>query len=149
MKNLVLNLSSWLFPGVLSAIALLPCAVSAQSTAVSATNEPPRSVFEVRREYNDPFFPKRVPVAAATKATNAPAVPPDCFREIILKGISGSSGKRLALINNQTLAEGESAAIRTTQGIVKVECREIKEASVVIKADCASEPKELFLRRSF
>ena len=108
-----------------------------------------KSVFEVRKEYSDPFFPKKA-APVVKPPTGGPAEPPrDCFKDIFLRGVTGPEGKRLALINGQPLAEGEAATFKTSQGAVKVQCVQIKENSVIVKADCSRETKELFLKRSF
>jgi len=49
---------------------------------------------------------------------------------LTLKGISGVGAKRLALINNQALREGESELVKVEGSKMKVLCKEIKESSV-------------------
>jgi protein disulfide-isomerase len=54
------------------------------------------------------------------------------YDELALKGISiGPSGK-LAMINNETLAVGESASVKVKDGRVEVVCKEIHDDSVVV-----------------
>ena len=72
------------------------------------------------------------PAAEPGRAFNGgPRAPPPNYTELKLKGISGSAGHRFALINNQTLAEGETARVRLGSGEVKLRCLEIKEKTAV------------------
>jgi hypothetical protein len=123
------------------------------STTPAATNLAPvelpipLAVFDLTNKViKDPFFPNtlRVPVPVpVTKVVTA--VSPSCFA---LKALSGTSDQRLALINNRTLAVGESAVVTTTQcGKVNVTCVEIRESSVIIRIGSQAEPIEVFLPR--
>ena len=106
----------------------------------------PAAVFDLSaKPTKDPFFPLslRQPVQIATNAT--PTFSASVFN---LKGLSGSSGHRLALINNRTVAAGEDAEITTSAGKVKIQCVEIKESSVIIRAESQTDPLEVFLRKS-
>jgi thioredoxin-related protein len=58
--------------------------------------------------------------------------PPPKYNELTLKSISGNGSKKLALINNQTLAPGESAKVRLGAGEVKLRLEEIRDKSVVV-----------------
>lgn len=96
----------------------------------------------------DPFFPStlRTPVPVLVAATNSVAVSAACF---VLKALSGTSDQRLALINNRTLAVGESAEVTTAQcGKVKIVCLQIKESSVVIRIGSQADPVEVALPKS-
>lgn len=88
----------------------------------------------------------------------APSEPPPMFNgaptssapkynELTLKSISATGGKRLALINNQTLAAGESGKVRLRNGEVKVRCEEIRDASVIVTVDGQPGRRELRLAR--
>jgi hypothetical protein len=106
----------------------------------------PTAVFDLAaKPTKDPFFPLslRQPVQIATNAT--PTFSAAVFN---LKGLSGSPGHRLALINNRTVAAGEDAEITTSAGKVKIQCVEIKESSVIIRAESQTDPLEVFLRKS-
>ena len=48
---------------------------------------------------------------------------------------SGGKGKRLALINNQSFAEGETAMIKLGDSKLKVVCKEIRDHSVLVQID--------------
>jgi hypothetical protein len=86
----------------------------------------------------EPAPPRKAPVFVPI----APAAPIQ-YGDLALKGVSGAPGNRLALINNQTLAAGESAKVKTKDGTVQVLCREIREDSVLITVD--GKPVELTL----
>ena len=62
-----------------------------------------------------------------------------------LTGISGAPGNRLAIVNNITLAVGESAFVRTSEGRVQVRCIAILEDAVILAVDGRAEPMELHL----
>ena len=104
-----------------------------------------KSVFvDDMKSGKDPFFPKSTrrgekEPTVITKAA-APVV------KLSLKGISGPTNRRFALINNQPLAAGESAFVRIAGGQVKVYCWEIREDSAVVSIEGDPERKELKLR---
>lgn len=130
----------------------------AAARAENATNAvakiaPPalvRSVFvDDAKSGVDPFFPKstrRAEVLEKTSPTNTPPQPGLLFQQLSLKGISGTKTQRLALINSATVSVGESAEIRCGIQMVKIRCLEIRDRSVLIALDGATEVKELKLR---
>ena len=70
--------------------------------------------------------PEFVPIAPAK---------PNYYAELALKGISGAPESRMALINNETLMEGEKAKVRVRDTKVEVLCKQIREDSVLILLD--------------
>lgn len=76
----------------------------------------------------------------------APAAPPPRYTDLVLKGISGTKDRRFALVNNQTLAAGDTAVVKLEDGNMKVRCVEIRERSVLLAVDGQTEPRELALR---
>jgi hypothetical protein len=112
---------------------------------VADAKELSKSTFESPKanpNLKDPFFPSSTrhgPVAVTNTGPLAPPAAPTY--DIAVKGISG----RIALINNQPMAAGESAKVRTSQGSINVELLEIKERSVVIRIEGETKPKEIFL----
>lgn len=76
----------------------------------------------------------------------APTQPPPIYNDLILKGISGPANRRLALINNQTLAAGESALVRLGESELRIRCEEIREQSVIVTISGSPERRELRLR---
>lgn len=115
------------------------------TNAVDAELPIPLSVFDVTaKPTKDPFFPNslRQPVPQATNS--APIFSASSFT---LKGVSGSSKERLAIVNNRTLAAGEDAEVVTSSGKVKIHCVEVKETSVVLRLAGQTEPMEIALRK--
>jgi hypothetical protein len=113
--------------------------VQAQEASVTPTNIS-RSVFVIPKdstEGRDPFFPnttrslsggKSVVEATATATAAAP------ITSLILNGLSGAPGHRLAMINGRTFAQGETSEVPVGSGFVKVLCVEIKERTVLVEA---------------
>jgi Protein DA1 len=64
---------------------------------------------------------------------------------LVLRNLSGTGNRRLALVNNQTLAKGEQARVRVGQTNVLVHCLEIRDRSVLLRIGGRTEPMELFL----
>ena len=75
----------------------------------------------------------------------APPAPPPKYADLTLKNLSGPRNRRLALINNQTFAAGESALVRLGDGQVKVRCLEIRDDAVRIQVDGQEQSRELRL----
>jgi hypothetical protein len=96
----------------------------------------------------DPFFPTstRRPIQQVAKAPANTEVPRTAVPDfIILKGFSILREKKLAIINNRTVEEGEEFGLKHFNEIVTVRCVEIKEKTVLIKVNGTT--KELQLRR--
>ena len=123
------------------AVVLLPAAILWASPLVAAptnqsqpakTNSGPLGFHFPANpgEGRDPFFPKsNRPYEATMTATNmTPEV-----TALVVKGVSGSSDRRLVIINNHTFAAGDIADVITDQGRIRVHCVEIKTRSVVIE----------------
>jgi hypothetical protein len=65
--------------------------------------------------------------------------------KLILKGISTARGRPLALINNQSIAPGESARVRVGTTNVLVQCVAIAQASVTLRLVDSGKQLELSL----
>ncbi len=65
----------------------------------------------------------------------APTAPPPRYTNLVLKSISGPKERRFALVNNQTMAAGETARVQLQSRDVKVHCVEIRDRSVVVTVD--------------
>lgn len=72
-----------------------------------------------------------------------PPPPPIRYGPLALKAISGPKGRRMVLINNASLMQGDTATVRTQGREVEVCCKEIRENSVLIT--CGDESLELKL----
>jgi hypothetical protein len=138
---------SFLPPVALLAAGLLATAGSLHA-APPSTNAAPqpeliKSVFDVTSSpVKDPFFPHttRLPIPVAA-VTNAPVADTSA---LVLNGLSGAAGQRLAMINNQTLGEGEWAEIRCRGGVkIRIHLLEIKDSSVIVKTENGAAPVEL------
>lgn len=96
----------------------------------------------------DPFFPNssRRPLATTTNMVvdiivpPAPTVPDDIF----LKGVNILKDRRLAIVNNYTVAQGEEFELKLKGKTYRVRCVEVKDRSAVIRVDGVN--KELPLR---
>ena len=98
----------------------------------------------------DPFFPKsqrwKPQIVVAITATPDMSIYAHILNSFVLKGISGRPGRRLALLNNRTVAVGETTDLKLNNQIFRVRCVEIREKSVLLQVDGSSESKEIHLR---
>lgn len=101
---------------------------------------PPGLVVQARAK------PAAEPVRELPLYGGAPPAPPQRYTELVLKSISGAKNRRFALVNNQTLAVGESARVKLEDSEVKVRCLEIRDRSVVVAVDGQERSREIFLR---
>jgi thioredoxin-related protein len=65
----------------------------------------------------------------------APVKPLPQYTDLKLQGISGPAGRRLAIVNSQTLGVGEGAKIKLGNKEVAVKCVEIRQKSVLLAVD--------------
>ena len=82
----------------------------------------------------DPFFPKstrRIPKPPVKLDEEKPREP-DFPEFVALKGISVLQGKKLAIINNYTVEQGENFTLKFNGQVFKLQCIEIKEKSVTL-----------------
>ncbi len=106
----------------------------AGANAAPAELEIPKSIFITPtspQQGRDPFFPQsfRMLRTVVVAPTNTPMI----ATELELKGISGPTERRLAIINTRTVAVGEEAEVISSQGKVRILCREIRADSVVVQ----------------
>ena len=98
----------------------------------------------------DPFFPKsqrRKPqIVQVVGPQTDTSILSQILSNISLKGISGLPSKRLAMVNNRTMAAGEQVEFKINGAVYKLRCVEVKEKSVVIGVDGSDETKEIHLR---
>jgi hypothetical protein len=125
------------FTLLFAAFAVVWPAAAAPVVAPNATPQSVRSVFILPanpKEGRDPFFPSssrpyqsQMPVASSA-ATD--------LSSLVMQGITGPPGHRLAIINNVTFGVGDDAMVRTPQGgRIQIHCLEINADSAVIEAD--------------
>lgn len=126
---------------------LLPASLRAD-TAATSTNAPAnglKSVFNDDPSFGkDPFFPKSPRRKFVPKAPDEKPPDPTVSDLITLRGISFADGKKLAIINTSTVGEGEEFSVKHNGQVLKGQCIEIKEKSVIINSGGAT--KEIFLR---
>ena len=72
-------------------------------------------------------------------------VPTPVPKTLTLKGISGTSQHRFALINDRTFEAMEKGRVRFADTNIAIRCLEIRDNSVVIQADGSGEKRELFI----
>ena len=71
---------------------------------------------------------------------------PTRLKELRLEGITGTPGRRIAVINNLTLTQGEEGEVRARNGKIKIRVLEIRDKSVLLQIEGLPEPKELLLQ---
>ena len=91
----------------------------------------------------DPFFPRSTRRKVVVRTVDAAPPDPTVPSFIMLKGISIAQGRKLAIINNYTLGEGEERELKANGQVLKIRCIEIKERSVIIESGGAT--KEILL----
>jgi hypothetical protein len=127
-----------------------PARASDKSKTTGSGFAVPQSTFADKSDSGrDPFFPSSSR-RRATLVRVAPTNNVNQFNALLdklsLKGISGTIGQPLALINSSTVAEGELAEIRCGHQFVKIRCVEIRDRSVLVELDGTRETKEIKLR---
>ena len=128
--------------GLFAALVMAVPAAAAPSGQTTATEAAIRSAFVIPsnpQEGRDPFFPDSSRPYRHAQATTQHLVAD--VTSLVLKGISGPSDHRLAIINNRTFAVGDEQDLVTPQGRLRVHCVEIKPDSVVV--EFAGESHEL------
>lgn len=139
-----------LFASVLPLFGTLAfyCCDAATISELAPQNSPKSDFVDSIEFGKDPFYPKssRRPKVTVKNIETEPArsTVPDF---IVLKGISVLKDRRLAIINNYTLSEGEEFSLKNSGQPIKVKCLEIKERSAVISVNGAT--KEIPLRPGF
>ena len=115
--------------------------------AVPGQASPYISVFTDTRTFGkDPFFPKsRRRELTPTPVKDLVLKEGELPQGMVLKGLSGTKEKPLAIINNYTFAAGEEAEVRVINTLYRVKVIEIKERSVVISVN-GTPPRELAFR---
>ena len=68
------------------------------------------------------------------------------MKHLTLKGVSGASARRLALLNNRTMAVGEVWDFKLNGQVHRIKCEEIRPHSVVLTIEGVAERQELPLK---
>ena len=82
---------------------------------------------------------------AASSPPGTSKVKATSITELTLSKITGKPRQRQAIINNRSLATGETATLRLASGKVRVRCVEIRERSVVVMIEGEATRRELTL----
>src|SRR2546423_8170667 len=90
--------------------------------------------------------PKKEPVVAAPEVPKKKETPdPAWTSEIKLKGIGGTSTRRLAIINGKTLGAGDGIQVKAGGKILILRCIAINEKSVTVDIEGLEGERELRL----
>jgi hypothetical protein len=126
--------------GASSAIVLQNAALSAKPVdgagerAEASEMSFPRSVFVYDDGAGkDPFFPDRQRPDDRSAAKKA--VEPAKQESLTLRGIAGSAGRKVALINGRPFAKGETGEIKVGTNTFRIRVADIKEKSATIERD--------------
>jgi hypothetical protein len=65
-----------------------------------------------------------------------------------LGGLSGPAARRLAIVNNETFAAGESAQVKVLGEMINLACLEIRTRSAIVQIEGATDPVEIFLEKA-
>jgi hypothetical protein len=118
---------------------------TAATPASTAAPALPLSTFVLPRkptEGRDPFFPNSIRVYGEAAVTNRSAT---VMVDLVLKGISGTTEKPLAIINSTTFTAGESNEVILKNGRMRIQCVEINMATGTVLLQIGSERRELRL----
>jgi hypothetical protein len=110
----------------------------------------PKSVFTIPTtagSARDPFFPSRIIQAEVAKPATNSTVRSVSLSCLVLKGLSGTPSRPLAMVNGRTMERGEDAEIVTDCGRLLVHCVDITTNSAIVEV--AGERRELHLRSDF
>ena len=83
-----------------------------------------------------------------TRVIPPPPAPVQAPEELILRSLVGTGNRRLALINDATLAVGEEGRVHVGASVVRVRCLEIREDAVVVQVEGEPAKRELKLHLS-
>jgi hypothetical protein len=144
MKAIIVALAAFALPAVLLPAPAWGEARPAAGPAATTL----KSVFINDPSFGrDPFFPNssRRPLVPTNTVVDVvmppvPTVPDDIF----LKGINILKDRRLAIVNNYTVAQGEEFELKLKGKTYRVRCVEVKDRSAVIRIDGVN--KEIPLR---
>lgn len=130
----------------LSAVSLQAAAtnqITATNAIVAVSTNDYRSVFDGKGR--DPFFPNSIREAAEpTEGGESQSA-----TILVLKGISGASSRRFAIINDHTFAVGEESEVITAGGRVRIRCVEIRDNVAVVTIGSGGQKIELRLPSRF
>jgi hypothetical protein len=96
------------------------------------------------RRLDERLKPERREARQVIPPSSPPARGPE---QLVLRSILGTGSRRLALINNVSLAIGEEGRARVGTNLVQLKCLEIRENAVLVQVEGAVGAQELQLER--
>ena len=120
---------------------------STNAAPVVADVRPGRSLFIIPtgpQEGKDPFFPRSVRAYGAT-APVKPGPPTSPTVELALTGISGSTDKPLAIINNVTFGVNDDNDVIAKGRRIRIRCVDINLTEGRVRVQVGSEMRDLRL----
>lgn len=122
-----------------------------KTPATTIPDQPlPQSTFVVPKKKEDglrnPFFPNSTQPYGEEANPSKPTGPkPPPAAELVLKGISGTEDRPLAIINTTTFTVGEENDVITKAGRMKIRCLEINMTNGTVAVQLGGERRELRL----
>ncbi len=124
-----------LFLGLVAVAGVAASAGGASTNSAPARLEPVRSVFVMPtkpQEGRDPFFPESIhPYAKLGGATNGAS--PTGISALSFRGVVGTPGNYVAIINSRPFKTGEEGEVRSSGGVVHLRCVEVRAQVVVVE----------------
>jgi hypothetical protein len=142
MQRVLKLLVSLLFASI--ALPVSRAADNNQPSSIVPAGAPKSEFLDDPGNGKDPFFPKSTRRKVVVRTPDAAPPDPTVPDFVRLQGISFSAGRKLAIINNYTLGEGEEFTFKVNGQPIKIQCIEIKEKSVIVAVSGAT--KEIPLR---
>ncbi len=121
--------------------------VTAPTPVAVLEAEIPQSTFVIPKkltEGKDPFFPSSSRVYTENNPVRTNAAP-TIVADLMLKGISGTAERPLAIINTTTFAVGEANEVIFKNGRLTVQCLEINMGTGTVLLQIGGERRRLFL----
>lgn len=164
LMSVLRQLSAWVYVAIVALSLTIHTAASAPDVAKTDAQNPGKlasnelvlvpSVFVDKSDASDfgkdIFFPKtkrfQKKVEVPGNMTAVQQGETALIQSLVLKGVSGNSVRRLAMVNNRTMGEGEVWDYKHLGQVYRIRCEEIKPRSVLISIEGVAEKKELQLR---
>jgi hypothetical protein len=134
MKQRLFSCQRAMATGFTAALILALPAAAAPPAKTATPVAARRSVFVTPANANegrDPFFPTSQRPYERARVSQPQVVE---ISSLVLKGVSGPPGSRLAIINNRTFALGDEQDLVTAHGRIRIRCVEINDKSVVVES---------------
>ena len=144
------KVTAWLSLAVVQAVCL---GFADEPAPATTTNAPATEIRIPKSEFDDslpngknPFFPRSQRQTATKVSTNASRVAPSI---LVLRGVSGSPERYIAVINNWSFSAGEEKEVVITGSRIKIRCEEIRADMAVVSVGTPPQRVELHLHKKF